>query len=277
MTNTRLVVNKLIQWLADSERPVVERVLYIAQSGADIATIDVESRTATPVWRKCSDLISAIEANEAVVLEVDHCAPPPINESDLGNQRYEKQKARRDKAWEIIAPLFSSENAMRMLYPQTRAALIAERAQITGVSRQTIYHYSRRWWQGGQTKNALLPHYDRSGSTKDRACCASYRKLGRPSRISKHESRPTGVNVDEKWQKIIITGARMFYENCKGQSFSEAYRMTLEHFCKKGFKVEDGVKKPILPDVNEVFSLRQFKYHYPIGCAGQPASDRPDA
>jgi putative transposase len=115
MTNTRLVVNKLIQWLANSERPVVERVLHIAQSGADIATIDVESPTAVPVWRKHSDLISAIEANEAVVLEVDHCAPPPFNESDLSNRRYEKQKARRDKAWQITAPLFSGKNATRML------------------------------------------------------------------------------------------------------------------------------------------------------------------
>jgi Mu transposase-like protein len=262
MTNTRLVVNKLIQWLADSERPVVERVLHIAQSGADVATIDVESRTAAPVWRKHSDLISAIEANEAIVLEVDHCAPPPLNESDLSNQQYDKRKAGRDKAWEIIAPLFSGENATRMLSPQTRATLIAKRALVTGVTRQTIYCYARRWWQGGQTKNALLPHYGNCGSARDGARCASYRKLGHPSRISKHEMRPTGVNVDEKWRKVIITGAKMFYENREGQSFSEAYRMTLEHFCKKGFKVEDGVKKPILPDVNEVFSLRQFKYHY---------------
>src|SRR6266511_312880 len=262
MTSTRLAVNKLIQWLADSERPVIERVLYIAPYGADIATIDIESRTALPVWRKHSDLISAIEANETVVLEVDHCVPPPLNESDLSDQRYEKQKARRDKAWQIIAPLFTGESAARMLFPQTRATLVAERALATGVTRQTIHCYARRWWQGGQTKNALLPYYGGSSSARDRARCASYRKLGRPSRISKHESRPPGVNVDEKWRKIIITGAKMFYENREGQSFSEAYRMTLEHFCKKGFKVEDGVKKPILPDVNEVFSLRQFKYHY---------------
>jgi putative transposase len=96
MTNTRLVVNKLIQWVADPERPVVERVLYIAPSSSDIATIDVESQTAAPVWRKHSDIISAIEANEAIILEVDHCAPLSLNESDLSDQRYEKQQARRN-------------------------------------------------------------------------------------------------------------------------------------------------------------------------------------
>jgi putative transposase len=262
MTNTRLVVNKLIQWLADSERPLIERVLYIDPSGADIATIDVESHTAVPVWRKHADLISAIEANEAIVLEIDHCAPPAFNESDLSNPGYEKQEARRTKAWQIIAPLFTGENAVQMLFPQTRAALIAERMQVTGVTKPTIYAYIRHWWQGGQTKNALLPHYGNCGSARDRSRYASYRKLGRPSCISNHEAHPTGVNVDEKWRKIIITGAKMFYENRKGQSFGEAYRMTLEHFCKKGFKIENGIKKPILPDSDEIFSLKQFKYHY---------------
>jgi Mu transposase-like protein len=262
MTHARLVVNSLIQWLAESERPVIERVLYIDPSSTDIATIDIESHTATPLWRKHSDIISAIEANEAIVLEIDHCAPPPLNERDLSTQRYENQKARRIKAWQVIAPLFSGENAVRMLFSQARAALIAERAQTAGVSRQTIYHYARRWWQGGQTKNALIPHYKGPGPTRNKARSASYRKLGRPSRISKNERRQTGVNIDEGWIKIIITGAMMFYENRKGRSLSEAYRMTLEHFCKKGFKVEDGVKKPILPDVNEVFSLGQFRYHY---------------
>jgi hypothetical protein len=260
-----LVVNKLIQWLHDEAKPTTERVLYIDQSG-DVATINVECKTAVPCWHKYDDISFALETRNAVLLEMDDFAPPALSETEFNTEKYQHVKEHRDKAYERIAPLINGENEVLILFPHERARLIAQQVAATGVSRQTLYLDIRRWWQGGQTPNALSGRHYLCGTRKDGKSREVSKKLGRPSIITRNdkEKRPTGVNIDEKWRDIIIKGGERFYENRDQKSWAKAYRATLRFYCPKDFKVENGIKKIVLPDANknEVFTLGQFRYHY---------------
>lgn len=267
-----LVRNKLISWLHEGRQPTVERILYIDPTGDDISTIVVDSeheaevRTALPVWRKREEIVTALEAHKAILLDIDHCAPPLFSEGELNSKKYQSLREQRDIAMGRIAPLVEGKNAVDILSTHERARLVAARVEEEEVSRQTLFTDLRRWWQGGQVPNTLIGRYYRCGTRKDGKPREVKNKLGRPSDITliDKDERPTSVNVDARWREIIELGGQMFYEKQSQMTWDEAYTETLGHFCAKGYKEEEGVKKPILPDPlqNEVFTLEQFKYHF---------------
>ncbi|TWI61104.1 hypothetical protein IP91_04691 [Pseudoduganella lurida] len=130
--------------------------------------------------------------------------------------------ALRDRAWAIVAELTAAEPAI--YEARRRGQLIADYTARNGVSHPTIYRYLRRYWQRGQTPNALLPDYSNSGARgKTRASTAGV-KRGRPRR----EGAPQGVNVDEPMRRIFRVAAATY----TGTRFSRrgAYDSMLRDF-----------------------------------------------
>src|ERR1044072_6026961 len=125
------IANKLIEWLHDEAQSTTERILYINQSG-DIATIDVKSKTAIPLWRTYDEITVALDTGNAILAEKDDFAPPPLSESELNTPEYQKIKEGRDRAYERIAPLVNDENEVLILFPHERARIIAQRGGATG-------------------------------------------------------------------------------------------------------------------------------------------------
>jgi fructose-1-phosphate kinase PfkB-like protein len=66
------------------------------------------------------------------------------------------------------------------------------------VTKQTLYRLARRYWQRGQTSNALLPDYKNSGG-KGQNVSLKRKKLGRPKVYSSEQ----GVNVTEDIEKLF--------------------------------------------------------------------------
>lgn len=188
----RLSVNQLIRWNGDSDdlgAARVERILFIDETGTDLAAIDVDKKDIKPIWYKYQDLRAALDGAEACVLQTDHRAPRPLTAADLEKPENRKSRKIRDQRWEVIAPLVTGDNAIKMLFTHERAALIAERAKVKfahgrdgseiSYSGRSIYTFIRLWWQGGQTRNALLGGYRNCGAPgKGRS--QKDKKLGRP-------------------------------------------------------------------------------------------------
>jgi putative transposase len=271
----KLYINQLIKWTGvpdDPETDRVERIIFIDETGTDIATINVDRKSAKPIWRKYTDFEAALHEAEACILEIDHRAPASLTANDLNQPKNRKIKKVRDKRWEVIASLVSGDNAIKMLFLHERAALIAERTSVKFAhgkgnteitySRKSIYTFVRLWWQGGQVKNALLGRYVNCGASgKERV--QKEKKLGRPSKISVKE-HTTGTVLTPYWLNIIYLGALLFFNNQKIKDFQAAYRHTLRHFCPKGkIQNEKGEWEVVIPDYTkgEVFSPIQFKYH----------------
>lgn len=56
-----LLINQLFEWHSLKEaNPQIDRVLWIAPSGADVVTIDINYPHAQPLWRKYQDLLAAL-------------------------------------------------------------------------------------------------------------------------------------------------------------------------------------------------------------------------
>jgi len=112
---------------------------------------------------------------------------------------------RRDKNHALIQPIVSDP----LFYePNVRASRIKEVVANQKVSMPTVYTLIRRYWQQGQTPNALLPNYKNSGA-KGKKRKANAKKLGRPriytpgvgAVVDDEVERLFRITIDKHWLK----------------------------------------------------------------------------
>ena len=257
-----LCVNMLIEWREpgreDSFR--IERVLWLDLSGLQVVVFDVKDEKALPVWRERETVELALKTTEARILTADPYARLVLP----GDQLATKHQAHRDEIWQIISPLVETEAGQlraEIFVAKERGQLVAAMVEKRGRSKRLIYRDLRRYWRGGQTKNALLPHFDRCGG-KGQEHHSGDRKRGRPSDLSKATNQAQGINADESVRQRFRRGIKLFYEKDKGRSLSQAFDLTLKKFFNVGYERQNGVLVPVLLPTNELPSLTQFRYWY---------------
>ncbi|MEA5497542.1 Mu transposase C-terminal domain-containing protein [Limnoraphis robusta Tam1] len=256
----KLYINMLWEWKLQGSEDAesrIERLLWTDISGVDIATIEILNPKALPMFQKYKDIEFAIENQHIQILEVDPYATLLRSEETIP----EKHRKYRDEAWDVISKLVENNNG-EIFYPKERGMLLRDAEQKTGRTRMTLYKYLRRYWQGGQTKNALLPLFDKCGA-KGKLRNSHGLKRGRPTKLAKATAIPRGVNVDENMRDKFRRGISKFYENANGRTLQDAYDRTLKEYFKKGYELApDGTLIPYLPPASELPTFGQFYYWY---------------
>lgn len=148
-----------------------------------------------------------------------------------------KHRQLRDRAWEIIAPLVVQEPAIYSA--QLRGALVAQATRLHKVSHPTVYRYLRRYWQRGQTPNALLPDYANSGGRGKVRQASEGVKRGRPR---KHDSEASaGINVDDAVRRVMRVAVLLYVASHARFSRQGAYRQMLaDFFSQRDIDAETG-------------------------------------
>ena len=123
---------------------------------------------------------------------------------------------KREANYQLIKPLV---DAPGFYDPKVRSQIIQTILEQKGSTKQTLYRLARRYWQRGQTPNALLPDYSKSGA-KGKKRAAGDKKLGRPR---KH-TPGTGANVDEEVEKLFRIAIERYVLTEKKLSMSYAHR-----------------------------------------------------
>ena len=171
-----------------------ERVLWIHPSGDSLVTIDInrKNKHALPLWRTREQIEAALEASDIRVVETDPYAVLLIRLEPIPKNHCE----RRDKAWDVISTLVEDKSG-QIFDPQIRGPLITKIMKEKGARKGYIYDALRRYWQGGQVKNALLPFFHESGA-KGRERVGKKIKLGRPSAQARKEEPPDGMIMTDE-------------------------------------------------------------------------------
>ncbi|NRR32638.1 Mu transposase C-terminal domain-containing protein [Oxalobacteraceae bacterium] len=135
-----------------------------------------------------------------------------------------KHLALRARAWAIVETLVRSEPDI--YDPRRRSALVAQVAERHSVSHPTVYRYLRRYWQRGQTPNALLPDYANSGAPgKVRAISAGVQR-GRPRK----PGAAPGLNVDEDIRRVFRVAVARYAAMHDSFSRRGAFRQMIGEF-----------------------------------------------
>ncbi len=257
-----LLINMLIEWTEDPQLSRFERVLWIDPTRTQVMVISVTPRSTDrshrkhehllPFSRQVSDIEAALENGQAQRCEINPFAPLIRPEEELTCE----EKQQRLRGWKLIARLVR-RHYVELFDPDQRGPLIAKTCQERDTSPKIVYGLLRRYWQGGQTPNALLPLYYRCGK-KQTSAKEHGPKRGRPSKKSLREERPVGINLTEETRAHIRSGIKRFYIK-EHLSVKEAYHRTMETYFKASDVVmEDGSLVPLLPPEEELPSLDQF-------------------
>jgi hypothetical protein len=211
------------------------RILWIDQARALAWTYHLGNHAALPESAPLPVLEDALRSGAARRLLVDpYAAAPPQEPVPQG---YLNLQA---KAWSAVRALHEQRQA---LYdPRERTRLMAGYAASHGISKSSILRYLRRYWERGQTPDALLPDYGNSGAPgRTRAVNAGV-KRGRP-----RKGAATGTNADEGMRAIFRIAAARYAASHAAFSRRAAYRQMLEDF----FQGQDAGALP---------SFGQFSY-----------------
>ncbi len=238
-------INELLK---DTEADKTYRVLWIDQGSVIVYLIDVENKKAVPFTRNVSDLRSELIHDQLIKIKQDKFLSASSHESN------EKNLMIRDKAWVMIQDIV--ENEPDVFNREKRGRMIADTIKKHNTTKPTIYKYLRRYWQRGMTPNALLPDYSKSGG-KGKEKSVGGKKRGRPRKY-----QADGINIDDTTKKLFRVALEKYYLNNKKNSIPAAYNMMVKEFYAEDYYYEDGVKKVIVVDENQLPSLDQFRYWY---------------
>lgn len=249
-----IAVNSVLEWI-DKESQTLrnERVLWIDPDKGEAIVIELFDTKAVPEVKTMDIIQEALTNGDVVKKDID----PYFYYANSESVYLQKYASYRDKAWDLIKNLVEDEPDIYI--PKIRFLLVGEVAEANRVQKRTVLKYLRKYWQGGKTKNALLPSYDKCGAP-NRERKVSNSKRGRPSKLSQILSRSTGVNVDENVKSKFEMGFGLFYRNKSNMPLTKAFELTLERFFNLGFQNTTGENVPIMPPASELPNYFQFYY-----------------
>lgn len=216
-----LLRNDLIEFLEPRRRIV--RILWIDVARSFAYVFDVASAAAEVELHRLPVLegelakgrLRRLEADPYLVAANPEALPP-------------KHIALRERAWGVLADLVLQEPDI--YEPRRRGQLVQEATRRHGVSHPTIYRYLRRYWQRGQTPNALLPDYANSGGKGKTRTSTPGVKRGRPRK----DGGEVGVNVDDAMRTVFRLAAARYAAVHPGFVRRAAYdEMVRDFLCER--------------------------------------------
>jgi hypothetical protein len=228
-----LLRNDVLEYSAPAARAV--RILWIDDGLALAYTIELNARAAQPQMVLVRALVDDVLERRARLLLIDPYAARPAPASLPA--KYLEVRAR---GWEVVSALASNEPAIYQ--PRQRGRLVQQYSALHGVSHPTIYRYLRRYWERGQTPDALLPDYANSGARgKTRGVNADV-KRGRPRKSGAHP----GLNADPDIRKTFRAAVARYAATHAEFSRRAAYRQMIEDF----FQDRDAALLPTFGQFN---------------------------
>ncbi|WP_343731806.1 Mu transposase C-terminal domain-containing protein [Duganella sp.] len=225
-----LLRNDLLHYTHPSPRTV--RILWIAPEQNHAYVFDVAASSAEVELIQLSALHADIQAGHASVLPADPYLV--VVSQELLPPKHLQLRAR---AWDIIAGLVAQEP--QIYEARLRGPLIAQATAQHGVSHPTIYRYLRRYWQRGQTPNALLPDYSNSGGRGKVRQSSAGVKRGRP-RKNGTEAGP-GLNADEEIRRVFrVATARYAAAHAKFSRLGAYQQMLADFFVERRIDADAG-------------------------------------
>lgn len=222
-----LLRNDLLEYLEKDGKVI--RILWLHPEKSMAATFEVNVHGAEPELVQIDLLLDDIKTGKAKLLPADpHLIV--VNEESISD----KSKKIRIKAWSLIEPLVSDEPAI--YFANRRWKLITQCIQQYGSTHRTIYRYLHRYWQRGQTPNALLPDYANSGG-RDKKRSPNNIKRGRPRKFGDF----AGINVSEDTRKIFRVAVTRYYVMQVKFTLRGSYdQMIKDFFCERTIDPETG-------------------------------------
>ncbi|WP_224984215.1 Mu transposase C-terminal domain-containing protein [Geomonas agri] len=272
----KIIKGSILQWITesaesyvvkpmvDSPKDLLECVLYAMDDQCFV--IQLNGDVKLPYIREKKEIISALNSGKAIQRTIH-----PNTKQICADENYiDKHRHSRDRAFELIQEIVEDEP--NIYFSEKRGQLVKSVVEKHKVTKSEIYKFLYRYWVGGNTKNALLPCYDRCGAPgKDRVISTEdasgdlkngVAKRGRPSKKKKLNPDFEGVNVTEEDKKIFNIAIKLYYSKQGNRPLTAVYQKMKVHFYSIGKRFERGVVVNVMPPSHTVPTYGQFRYWF---------------
>jgi len=250
--NVVFLVNDVLKFNVDKK---IKRILWIDESYNYCYCIELFTNKLIIESLKIQELIQLFEQNIVELLAED-----PTFKLVIEDRINDKNKKLRDKAFEVISFIASSDNEPKVFGAQVRSKLVTEAMQKFNVGRTFVYKHLKRYWQSGGDKNSLIPNFEKCGN-KGREKSSMDVKLGRPSYESLMKDARIGINVTKEIQRIFDIALNRYYRNSKEQTLTKTYELMLKDFFVETISINgESITKVI--DKKKIPTFRQFQYYF---------------
>jgi hypothetical protein len=219
------------------------RLLKLPLNG--VIWIDVKRDNAFPEFVDSQSVIDNIYDELAFYVD------DPFNDF-INNSKFASPKARdkRDENWKIIEGIVTDSSHYSK---KGRGKLVKQASQKFTSPENKIYRLLRRYWQRGQTRNALIPDYANMGSLGSIRVNVR-KKIGRPRIVSLGQ----GTIVTEDIRSLIVRAIERYYLKDKHVPWKKIEVEVNRAFAKfyPQIKFEDY---PTLTQVKHIFSKQFLK------------------
>lgn len=209
--------------------------------------IELSSPLALPIWVSLGQL-----EDHYLPLQEQGAIAPATGTMSLAPSQASIRIA--DETFLRIQPLVDEPGIME---PSSRHALLKLRAsEPGGGTEKTLLKALRRWWQGGQTMNALLGHYANSGSPNKPGTQGRGRH-----KDSKYEEQPAEVRRPYQLTEDDLAKMREVIESYYfDKEARRTLQATLEELHNTHYTFLDGNGERCLKHGNECPSYKQLRH-----------------
>ena len=204
--------NDVIQYLDPPGHAT--RILWIDPSLEVAYTYQLRRTGAVPQPVSLHVLRADLLARRARMLPNDPLRAAPVTAPS------DKHRQSQLAAWRAVDDLHQDLPALYQ--PRTRPALLAACSVRHGMSTTSLMRYLRRYWERGQTIDALLPDYANSGGRGKQRGASAGVKRGRP-----RKGIDIGPNVDAALRETFKAAANRYAAMHGRLSRPGAYRQML--------------------------------------------------
>ncbi|WHH60979.1 Mu transposase C-terminal domain-containing protein [Petroclostridium sp. X23] len=248
-----LAINSVIQWdpIDGNTDMKLERVLWVNPVDKLVIVIEINNPKALPKERSFVEIETLVQECTIRIINF-HYKDKLITNDDLLPEKY---KQIRDKNWKIIKDCVI--RVPDIYYEKTRGKLIKQAFEKYQTSKKYIYLYLRKYWQGGLSKNCLLPDYEHCGN-KGKEKPTEGTKRGRERK--RDDNKKTGINITLKDRMEFKKAIENFYKSTEKRPLLHVYEKMIFSQYILGYKLCDGVEVPILKPFDSLPTFEQFVY-----------------
>ena len=247
------VINDIIGFEEANGEKQLERILWIDEGNVICYTINIEKTSALPIKRKVSDLQKLFDDQLLSLVDSD----PYGFVYQVEEKISEKNLILRDERWKCIESMVLQEPEIYIR--EKRGQLVRFSVENTGKNKRLFYKYLLQYWQRGKVKNALLPDYKNSGG-RGKEKTYTDQKNGRRRKFETIIGE--GIIVTDEIKRTFEVSVKRFYHTVKNNPLATTYDLMLKTFFVADYRYDNGVKKPILLDQDQIPTFRQFRYWY---------------
>lgn len=214
---------------------------YLSEVDDGYVLIDIDEKNAMPklvTFEKIDEEIS-----KGVIFEVEDPWLSSVQRSYTGDHTYVEI---RDKNFNLIKDIVTHPEYYRA---NIRGAIIQILVNERSSAKSTFYRYSRRYWQRGQNRNALLPDYVKCGGKGKKRASTSKRKSNL-NQTPDHDNGNIPPELETLMHSTVMDTilSNRYRIDLKGKkknifNLEKAYVELLLRYCKGNSKNLDS-KKP---------------------------------